>query len=156
MGAERFRARLLSMETKPHLPIDKMDFFAEFQAVADWSWDWVEKMKPLHMWTFGKQLVTAADAVCANLIEGGNRYTDPDQVHFFIIARASAQETIYWIRRAVRQSSIEREEGRAKVREVVVACKKLNGLIAYRRANPLKVREGVTVYDEQAYDGGIL
>jgi len=124
-----------------------MDFYKTFQSAADWCWDRVEPMKPFHQWTFGKQLVTAADAVCANLIEGGNRFTDADQIHFFVIARASAQETMYWIRRAARQGAIDRETGRSRVRELVSAAKQLNGLIGYRRANPWRVREESASYD---------
>ena|SRR5579862_1228781 len=133
--------------------IDQLDLYRTFEAAADWGWDCLDTMKPIHVWTFGKQMVDAADSVCANLIEGGHRYGDADQIKFFVIALASAEEFIYWIRRAARQQAIPKEQADAKVAEVQSACKQLNSLISYRRSKPYKTREVLAHYAAAAEEG---
>jgi four helix bundle protein len=117
-----------------HLPIEEMELFRRYVDVADWAWDEVEKWSPLAQDTVGKQLVRAADSVGANLVEGDGRSTDPDSVRFFVIGRASARETRYWLNRAARRKLIPQEAADAKVEELVSATQLLNRLINYRRS----------------------
>jgi four helix bundle protein len=46
------------------------------------------------------QLCRAADSVAANIAEGSGRKTKSDQVHFYRIGLASAQETMNSLKRA--------------------------------------------------------
>ena len=50
--------------------------------------------------TIGKQIVRAADSVCANIAEGRGKYNDQDNRRFVKIARGSLYETISWLRLA--------------------------------------------------------
>jgi four helix bundle protein len=58
------------------------------------EWDYFSKD------TIGKQIVRAADSVCANIVEGRGRYNDQDNRRFVKIARGSLYETISWLRLA--------------------------------------------------------
>ena len=54
--------------------------------------------------TVGKQLVTAADSVGANISEGAGRGRFLDNKRFVRIARGSFNETQHWLRRAYKRS----------------------------------------------------
>jgi four helix bundle protein len=65
--------------------------------------------------TMGKQIVRAADSVCANIAEGRGRYNFPDNRRFVKIARGSLYETISWLRLAyVRQLLTSEQVSRFK------------------------------------------
>ena len=131
-----------------HLPIEETEFFKKFEGICDEIWDVVEKWKPLAQDTVGKQLIRAADSVGANLVEGDGRFGDADSIRFFIIARASARETRYWIRRAIRRKLIPDTKGKYFVDTLIEATKALNTTINYRRnRNPDTVKEELAMYD---------
>src|SRR5438105_2918038 len=102
------------MEQKEHVPIEQMEFFRIYVAVADWTWAAVGHWSPFARDTVGKQLVRAIDSVGANLVEGDGRYSDAEAVHFFYIARASARESKYWFQRAVTRGLIAADEGKTQ------------------------------------------
>ncbi len=60
--------------------------------------------------TVGKQIVRAADSVCANIAEGRGRYNFKDNQRFVKIARGSLYETISWLRLAYVRQLIDAEE----------------------------------------------
>ncbi len=65
--------------------------------------------------TMGKQIVRAADSVCANIAEGRGRYNFQDNRRFVKIARGSLYETISWLRLAyVRQLLTSEQVSRFK------------------------------------------
>jgi four helix bundle protein len=126
--------RRLRMANGKHVPMEEMDFYEELVAVADWVWHVVEKWPRLAQDTVGKQLIRAADSVGANLVEGDGRYTTADGLHFFVMARASARETRYWLPRASVRRLLPEAEAEARIACVTAAARKLNGLIRYRRS----------------------
>ena len=93
----------------------------------------VTRWSPVAIDTVGKQLIRAADRVGATLVEGDGRYGRADALHFFVMARASARETRYWIERAIVRSLITAQEGQAQIEAVNTATRQLNSLIRYRR-----------------------
>jgi four helix bundle protein len=111
-----------------------MEVTKRFVAIADWVWSFVRGWKPFERDTVGKQLVRSADSVGANLIEGGHRHTDADALHFFVTARASAEETIYWLERAAARGLGNPSAALGKVEELREALRMLEGLIAFRRS----------------------
>jgi four helix bundle protein len=65
--------------------------------------------------TMGKQIVRAADSVCANIAEGRGRYNFQDNRRFVKIARGSLYKTISWLRLAyVRQLLTSEQVSRFK------------------------------------------
>jgi four helix bundle protein len=114
--------------------MEEMDVFLSFIGIADQAWKTVGSWKPFVRDTIGRQLVRAADSIGANLVEGDGRYSDADALHFFIIARASARETQYWLNRAMERGIIDEAEVKAQVDELQAATRLLNGLINFRRA----------------------
>jgi four helix bundle protein len=133
---------------RKHVPMEQMEVFERYVEVADWVWTEVQTWAPLARDTVGKQLVRAADSIGANLVEGDCRLTDADGLHFFIIARASARETRYWIERAVKRNLISIVEGEARIEALKVATQQLNRLIAYRREHKsLHLKETFGSYD---------
>lgn len=133
-----------------HQPIEELDVFRLFEEVSDWSWTVVETWTPFAKKVIGEQLVTAADSVNANLVEGDGRYTIADSVRFFVIARASARETRLWIRRAAKRNLVSAEEADQKIEQLTRATKLLNLLISYRRKSAPTVRETVATYASNA------
>ena len=138
-----------------HLPMEKIEFFLRFVGIADWAWKCVQDWSPLARDTVGKQLIRAADSVGANLVEGDGRFADADGLHFFVIARASARETRYWIQRAVERQLITEEEGAAQIAAITAATQLLNRLITYRRERkklPTQTKEENADYTAQKDD----
>jgi four helix bundle protein len=124
-----------------HQPIEDLELFHLYEEVADWTWDQVKNWSQFHKDTVGEQLVTAVDSVNANLVEGDGRYTGPDSIRFFIIARASAREARLWLRRAKKRSLVPLAEADEMIAKLTQGTRWLNQLIAYRRRAGKVVRE---------------
>jgi four helix bundle protein len=126
-----------------------MECFKGFVELADWAWDRVAGWKPLAQDTLGKQLIRAADSVGANMVEGAGRHSDPDAIRFFVIARASARETRYWLERAARRRLLTQDEAALQIEKLDNAARLLNLLIRYRRGRPAddRVSDGFASYD---------
>lgn len=141
-------------EAPRHTPIEEMDFFKEYVAIAEWAWSLVIKWSPFARDTIGKQLVRAIDRVGATLVEGDGRYSDAEAAHFFTIARASARETRFWIQRSVDRHLIPAAEAEARLTSLVGATRQLNGVIRYRRraASGGRVRERLAPYSASCED----
>jgi four helix bundle protein len=134
-----------------HVPIEEMEVFKRFVALADWAWEAVSRWPPFASDTIGKQLVRDIDPVGATLVEGDGRYSDREAAHLFILARGSARETRFWLQRAITRRLLASSEGEARIGELIVATRMLNSLIKYRRSQQKngRVREG-----EMSYDAG--
>jgi four helix bundle protein len=139
-------------EERRHTPIEELDCFRMYEGVSDWVWEQVEKWKPRHQDTIGKQLVRAADSVGANLVEGDARYSHPESIHFFRIARGSARETRLWIRRAGKRSLVDKGAADQQIEILGQATKLLNLLIGYRlgKVSAKTVRESRASYNGNA------
>jgi four helix bundle protein len=129
--------------------MEQMGLFRRYVEIADWAWRAVANWTPFARDTLGKQLVRAAYGVGANLVEGDGRRTDRDALHFFVIARASARETRYWLERAATRNLIKKDEADAQIQALVTATQLLNRLIAHRR-RPFtsdRISEDLAFYD---------
>jgi len=135
-------------EKAGHVPMEEMDVFQFFEGVADWCWDTCSNWPRFAQDTIGKQLVRSADSVNANLVEGDGRYTDPDAVKFFIIARGSARETRLWIRRAAKRNLVSQQDADRQITALTQGAKLLNAVITYRRQGmrKLTVKETRSAY----------
>lgn len=133
---------------KPYVQIEDTPVYMRFRSLAKdiWfeviTWDYFAKI------TVGKQLVTSADSVPANLAEGDGRYSDTEAIRFFYIARGSARELQNWISVAVERDLVSPEVSERWCKEIVGASQELNGLINYRIKTKVKgtVREDIRPY----------
>jgi four helix bundle protein len=116
--------------------------------IADYVWRLVLRWDTFAKNTVGRQLVEAADSVCANLAEGDGRATDADAGRFFVYARGPAREARLWVDTARRRELITKEDADSLLIEMESAGKALNGLIKYRRAavGELRSREERSPY----------
>jgi four helix bundle protein len=135
------------MGTSHYRPIEELDVFMTLEGVSDSVWAEVVNWPNLAKDTIGKQIISAADSIGANLVEGDGRGSDIDSIRFFRYARASAREARLWIIRAVKRGLIQSEVGEVLIRELEKGVLLLNNLIKYRRESQNRqVREMVVSY----------
>jgi len=129
--------------------MEEMETHRIFVGICDEIWGIVLRWDPLARDTVGKQMIRAADSVGANLVEGDGRYSDADALHFFVIARASARETRYWLERAEVRDLVSPEVAERLLKQLTNATVKLNNLIRHRRDTKKadRIRDEQTEYD---------
>jgi four helix bundle protein len=129
--------------------MEDMEMQHIFVDVCDEIWKIVLRWEPLARDTVGKQIIRAADSVGANLVEGDGRYSDADALHFFVIARASARETRYWLERAEVRDLVTHEDADRLLKRLTSATIKLNNLIRHRRDTKKadRIRDEQTEYE---------
>ncbi len=71
--------------------------------LADLIWDIVFDWEKFAKNTVGSQIVRSADSIGANIAEGNGRGTFNENKRFAKIARDSLNETIHWLRKAVKE-----------------------------------------------------
>ncbi len=94
------RALLLNDGYMSRPDFEDLDVYRLAEKLANEIWYIVKKWDYFSKDTIGKQIVRAADSVCANIAEGRGRYNDQDNRRFVKIARGSLYETISWLRLA--------------------------------------------------------
>lgn len=119
--------------TKRHVPIEDLEFFKLYEAVADAAWEHSIEWSPFAQDTIGKQFVQAADGINLNLAEGAGRYTRPDSIRFFVMGRGSARERRICVQRAIKRGLMTADAGAEVLDKLVHATKLLNLFINYRR-----------------------
>jgi four helix bundle protein len=86
------------------------------EELADLAWEVVTDWQGFAKDTIGKQLVTAADSVGANIAEGTGRGSYAENRRFAKIARGSLFEVKHWLRRSYKRKLLtEFEIGRFKL-----------------------------------------
>ena len=80
------------------------------EKLSDDLWTIIETWNYFEKDTVGKQLVRSADSIGANIAEGSGRGTAKDNKRFVRIARASLNETKFWLRRATKRELIDADQ----------------------------------------------
>ncbi len=80
------------------------------EKLANEIWQIVKQWDYFTKDTIGKQLVRAANSVCANIAEGRGRYSDRDNQRCVKIARGSLYETVSWLRLAYARQLLANEQ----------------------------------------------
>jgi len=94
---------------------EDLEVYQLAEKLANEIWYIVKEWECFTKNTMGKQIVRAADSVCANIAEGRGRYNFQDNRRFVKIARGSLYETISWLRLAyVRQLLTSEQVSRFK------------------------------------------
>ncbi|WP_414585366.1 four helix bundle protein [Scytonema sp. PCC 10023] len=89
---------------------EELEVYKLAEKLANEIWHIVKEWDYFVKDTIGKQIVRAADSVCANIAEGRGRYNDQDNRRFVKIARGSLYETISWLRLAYARQLLTNEQ----------------------------------------------
>lgn len=103
------------------------------ETTADRSWDIVAKWDYFAKSTIGTQLVRAADSIGANITEGYSRYHLKESLNFYYYARASLEETEFWLRRALNRKLIKSPDYRELSEGLKNLLPQLNSFISKKR-----------------------
>ncbi len=135
------------MPERTHMPIEETFVYSAFADLSDEIWDEVMGWKDVPRHTVGTQLIRAIDSVGANLVERDGRFGVGDGIQFFVIARASAREAAFWLRRCRRRKLIQEPRVTDYLTRLEQALRALNALITYRRSKgKFKVEEESAIY----------
>ncbi|MGB7892414.1 MAG: four helix bundle protein [Microcoleus sp.] len=91
---------------------EDLDVYKLAEKLANEVWFIVKEWDFFTKDTMGKQLVRAADSVCANIAEGRGRYNYQDNRRFVKIARGSLYEKITFLRLAYARQLLVDEQVR--------------------------------------------
>jgi four helix bundle protein len=80
------------------------------ETLSDTIWNIIIKWDKLAQDTVGKQWITSADSIGANVAEGTGRGSFADNKRFAKIARASLFEVRHWLRRAYKRNLVSEDE----------------------------------------------
>ena len=80
------------------------------EEIADLIWEIVSKWDYFAKDTIGKQIVTSADSIGANIAEGYGRGSHADNRRFAKISRGSLFEVKHWLRRAYKRNLLSEQE----------------------------------------------
>ena len=140
----------MSEAKKDYLPIEETRCYKRFSKLANEIWFEAITWTEFAQRTVGRQIVTCADSVPANLCEGDGRASDVESIRFFHISRGSARELLHWIQTAEDRNLIAKDLGSKWRSEAILGGKEINGLISYRREQGLgkRVRESVAPYGD--------
>ncbi|MBD1835062.1 four helix bundle protein [Trichocoleus sp. FACHB-90] len=89
---------------------EDLDVYKLAESLANQIWHIVKQWDDFAKQTLGKQIVRAADSVCANIAEGRGRYNFQDNRRFIKIARGSLYETISLLRLAYARQLLTHEQ----------------------------------------------
>jgi four helix bundle protein len=97
--------------------------------------------------TIGDQLFRAATSIGANIAEGRGRDTGKEYERYLRIARASANETDYWLRIAYDCGLLSQQEQTAMLGLVDECLRMLSTMITKLRANRHSIHEASATYN---------
>ena len=88
---------------------EKLEVYKMAVKIADVVWNMVGGWKRFERDTLGRQLVTAADSIGANIAEGCGRGSLQDNKRFVRIARGSLNETRHWLKLAYKRKLLQQK-----------------------------------------------
>jgi four helix bundle protein len=91
---------------------EDLEVYKLAEKLANEIWYIVKEWDGFTKDTMGKQIIRAADSICANIAEGRGRYNFQDNRRFVKIARGSLYETISWLRLAYSRQLLTNEQVR--------------------------------------------
>jgi four helix bundle protein len=91
------------------------------------SWGYFEKKN------IGQQIQRSSDSIGANIVEGCGRQHPKDALNFLFMARASLDETIFWIHRASQRYLISSAETHSLLNAYTKLSIGLAAFIQYRK-----------------------
>ena len=101
------------------------------EGIADAVWKQVGEWEYFERDTVGKQLVSSADSIGANISEAFGRYHYGEKLQFLYYARGSVFETKYWLNRVHNRHLMSHEEVQANIERIGQLSRQLNGFLAH-------------------------
>ena len=95
---------------KNYLKFDSVDAYNTAFNLSNYIWDVVIKWDNFAKSTVGRQLVTSADSISANVAEGFGRYHKKDKIKFYRYSNGSLLESMDWINKSKYRGLITPEE----------------------------------------------
>jgi four helix bundle protein len=92
---------------------ENLEVYRLAERLADEVWNIVTDWDQFAIYTVGKQIVTAADSIGANIAEGSGRGSFKDNRRFVRMARGSLNETKHWLRRSYKRGLLTKEQTNA-------------------------------------------
>lgn len=90
--------------------LDNLDIYILSMEIGEDVWRTVEKWEYFQKVSVGKQFVTAADSIAANIAEGYGRFFYKDRRLFYYFARGSLLETKTWASKSLKRKLIAENE----------------------------------------------
>jgi four helix bundle protein len=89
---------------------ENLEVYRLAENLANQIWRLVRYWDHFSKETMGRQIVRAADSVCANIAEGRGRYHFKDHQRYIRVARGSLYETVSWLRLAYARHLLTHEQ----------------------------------------------
>jgi four helix bundle protein len=89
---------------------EKLRIYQLAEQLADEVWSAVGNWDRFAKFTMGRQIVSAADSIGANIAEGTGRGSFQDNRRFVRTARGSLNETRHWLRRAHTRQLLSKQQ----------------------------------------------
>ncbi|TAK56832.1 MAG: four helix bundle protein [Bacteroidetes bacterium] len=90
--------------------LEELEVYQLSEKLADEVWNTCIRWENFAKFTVGKQLVTAADSISANISEGHGRFSMKENLQFCYYARGSFDETRNWLRRAYSRELLTKKQ----------------------------------------------
>ena len=90
--------------------LEELEVYQLSEKLADEVWETCVTWDNFAKYTVGKQLVTAADSISANISEGHGRFSMKENLQFCYYARGSFGETKNWLRRAYKRKLLTEQQ----------------------------------------------
>lgn len=111
------------------MDLQELNVYNSANSLAQKVWDIVIKWNIFERSTIGKQWITAADSVGANISESYGRYYFKDARLFLYFARGSLSESTTWLSKAYQRNLISEKEYQLLVNESKDLWIRLNNYI---------------------------
>jgi four helix bundle protein len=118
------------------LKLEDLDIYQLALAIGEEVWGIVMNWEYFAKATVGKQFVTAADSISANIAEGYGRYFYKERKIFCYYSRGSLMETKNWTIKSLRRSLITEAEYNTLLEKLQTLHFKLNGYIKKLKTAP--------------------
>jgi four helix bundle protein len=98
------------------------------ESISDSVWKLVVSWEAFAREAVGRQLVTAADLVGANIAQAFSCREEAEKWHFFLVARSRLFETKYWMNRAQARDLLQPAHVESYLFALTQLARQLNGL----------------------------
>lgn len=111
------------------MKLEDLNIYQISMSLGEQVWKIVDGWDNFEKFSIGKQLVSAADSIAANIAEGFGRFHYKDAKNFYYFARGSLFETQVWIQKSMNRGLISKEESEQLLNVLKDLGVKLNNYI---------------------------